>query len=120
MITVIIVSVTVNFALLVALFYKREGHHYIDGITEGEKPFIPAPRQSWTEPRFYWVERAEDVSGVSGEGRVAQVAEFSDGHAVIHWFGRFPWSTPVPHGVKALDEIHGHNGKTRLVPVDAG
>jgi len=35
--------------------------------------------------RIYYLRRHEDVSGNSGCGRVAQVAEFDDGTAVLHW-----------------------------------
>lgn len=35
--------------------------------------------------KTYYLRRLEDVSGTSGCGRVAQVAEFDDGAAVLHW-----------------------------------
>jgi len=35
--------------------------------------------------KTYYLRRHEDVSGNSGCGRVAQVAEFDDGAAVLHW-----------------------------------
>lgn len=34
--------------------------------------------------KTYYLRRHEDVSGNSGCGRVAQVAEFDDGAAVLH------------------------------------
>jgi hypothetical protein len=35
--------------------------------------------------RVYHLRRDEDVSGSRGCGRVAQVSEFDDGTAVLHW-----------------------------------
>lgn len=67
--------------------------------------------------RFYEVRRDTDHSGVSGTGLVAEVAEFSDGHAAIHWLSRRPTTTPHPDGMISIRETHGHAGATRIVPV---
>jgi hypothetical protein len=60
--------------------------------------------------------RKTDVSGVSGRGRVAEIAQFSDMHCVIHWTGsKYPTSTPHPDGIKSIIETHGHDGLTEIV-----
>ena len=38
--------------------------------------------------RAYYLRRNEDLSGMSGTGRVAEVAVFDDGTAVIRWIDR--------------------------------
>ena len=69
------------------------------------------------EMRRFTLERAEDVSGVSGTGIVAEGVEFSDGHIVMSWLG-YHSSTVIYDNIKDLDHIHGHEGKTRVVWMD--
>lgn len=74
--------------------------------------------------RTFHFERAEDVNGVSGVGRVAEGIEFSDGTVVVHWLSHTP-STNIYHNAKQVDLIHGHQGRTKIVwhdelpPIDA-
>lgn len=60
------------------------------------------------------VERDEDVSGVTGVGKVSEFTIATDGRVVIFW--------PSGHGYfDSLEEaikVHGHNGKTRFVILD--
>lgn len=67
--------------------------------------------------RRFYVKRTEDVSGVSGTGRVAEGIEFTDGTCVIKWL-----STKSSIGIydndKVLVGIHGHEGKTTIEFVD--
>lgn len=106
------ISVLFNMVLLVALFYVRQWRRY-QSVMEDEGG-VSRPGLQW-----YALVRDDDVSGVSGTGLVCEVARFSDGHAAIHWVGsEFPWTTPCPEGVDAIMKIHGHGGKTRLVPID--
>lgn len=66
--------------------------------------------------RTFHLERVEDETGVSGPGRVAEGAVFSDGEAVIHWVvGEYRTTVPHPKGVESVIGIHGHHGKTRIV-----
>jgi len=67
--------------------------------------------------RFHLV-RVEDVSGVSGTGRVCEGLQFSDGTCVLRWLTEFR-STAVYASVEDVHRIHGHNGATRLEWVDA-
>lgn len=70
-------------------------------------------------PRFFELHRDTDVSGVSGTGRVAEGAIFSDGAAVIHWTGhQYPTTTPHPEGIASIKAVHGHGGATRIVLAD--
>jgi len=55
--------------------------------------------------------RAEDVSGVSGTGVVAEGVRFHDGQCVMSWFGRHHTLEIAPR-IEDIVEIHGHSGKT--------
>ncbi|MFJ2719416.1 hypothetical protein [Streptomyces sp. NPDC087437] len=64
--------------------------------------------------------RDHDVSGISGEGVVAEGVQFSDGWVVTHWLDQPPMHEPktdVWHhkGTGPVTKIHGHNGATRIV-----
>ena len=63
--------------------------------------------------RLFYLVRSEDLSGVSGTGQVAEGVEFDDGQVVLSWFGRFHAVGVYPN-VKAVVDIHGHEGKTTL------
>lgn len=107
------VSVVLNVVLLVVVFYIRQWKRYLTALREGDDSVIVRPGLQW-----YALVRDDDVSGVSGEGLICEVARFSDGHAALHWVkSKYPWTTPCPEGVDAIVEIHGHEGKTRLVSV---
>jgi hypothetical protein len=71
--------------------------------------------------KVYYLRRDEDVSGNSGCGRVAQVAEFDDGTTVLHWnLGANQSgvaSTEVFGSVSDLLRVHGHNGRSVLEPI---
>jgi hypothetical protein len=73
--------------------------------------------------KTYYLRRNEDVSGNSGCGRVAQVAEFDDGSAVLHWnLGANQSgvaSTEVFASISDLLRVHGHNGRSVLEPVQS-
>jgi len=59
--------------------------------------------------------RDDDETGISGTGRVAEGIRFSDGLVVIRWVvGEFR-STVVWPSIEAVEAIHGHGGKTRVV-----
>lgn len=73
--------------------------------------------------KTYYLRRDEDVSGKSGCGRVAQVAEFDDGTAVLHWnLGANQSgvsSTEVFTSIHDLLRVHGHDGRSVLEPVQS-
>jgi hypothetical protein len=56
----------------------------------------------------------EDVHGVSGTGKVAEVFEASNGKAILVWLSVTP-SVIVFDNVKAVEAAHGHGGKTEIV-----
>lgn len=64
--------------------------------------------------RRFHLHREEDVSGVSGTGKVAEGVEFSGGKCAImflsHLVGIELWDN-----VHAMIGVHGHNGKTKIV-----
>jgi hypothetical protein len=64
--------------------------------------------------RIGHLQRDVDCSGVSGCGRVAEVAVFSDGWAVLHWPGAHPSMNMYP-SLEDLIAVHGHGGATRVV-----
>ncbi len=58
--------------------------------------------------------RHEDVHGVSGVGKVAEVFEASNGKAVLVWVSSTP-SVVVFDSVKAINVPHSHGGKTEII-----
>lgn len=70
--------------------------------------------------RIFALQRDEDESGVSGTGRVGEVAEFPNGKAVLQWSANTLAGVPsmsIFDSLKDLETVHGHGGKTRLVEV---
>lgn len=67
-------------------------------------------------PRLLTVVRDEDVTGISGVGRIMYGCAWDDGVVVTRWNGVISQVTvwPGPHGIKDLEEIHGHGGKSRV------
>ncbi|MGW1796877.1 hypothetical protein ACWCQN_12910 [Streptomyces sp. NPDC001984] len=68
--------------------------------------------------------RDHDVTGISGEGVVAEGVQFSDGWVVTHWLDQPPMNEPktdVWHhkGTHPVTKIHGHGGSTRIVWTEA-
>ena len=60
------------------------------------------------------LERHKDHSGVSGTGTVAQGCEFANGKVVISWLTPTN-SISVFDSISVLEEIHGHEGSTKVV-----
>lgn len=64
--------------------------------------------------RFHF-ERAEDVSGTSGCGRVAEGCLFEEtGEVVVYWLGAHS-SINIYHSMDDVLFIHGHQGRTVVV-----
>lgn len=66
--------------------------------------------------RFVLV-REEDVSGTSGTGVVAEGIQWSNGTCSMHWMSQFDTKEDLG-SIAAVEEIHGHGGKTKIVWVD--
>lgn len=64
--------------------------------------------------RIGHLQRNVDCSGVSGCGRVAELAQFSDGSIALHWLGGHACTT-VYKSVEDVIAIHGHEGATNVV-----
>ncbi|HYZ83553.1 MAG TPA: hypothetical protein VE621_04100 [Bryobacteraceae bacterium] len=68
--------------------------------------------------RLYRLCRNEDISGTSGTGHIADVAEFDDGTVVVHWMrernAAHVSSTTVFQSLEDLLKIHGHQGRTTV------
>ncbi|MFJ9114443.1 hypothetical protein ACIRJO_02720 [Streptomyces sp. NPDC102394] len=64
--------------------------------------------------RPFVLQRDRDISGVSGTGIVADGIVFPDGHAAIHWRGKWALTTPHPDGLESILAIHDHGGQGDL------
>lgn len=65
----------------------------------------------------FYLERDLDETGISGTGRVAHGVIFEDGRCAMRWLTERRTTTTYDSVLDVL-ELHGHGGKTRLVPVD--
>jgi hypothetical protein len=68
--------------------------------------------------RMYYLCRKEDVSGTSGTGHIAELAEFDDGAVVVRWVAEMNAvgvaSTTVFESINDLLKVHGHEGRTHV------
>jgi hypothetical protein len=64
--------------------------------------------------RLFELHRDVDSSGVSGTGVVAQGVEFDSGQCCMTWLTNWN-SVAVYPDIQTLENIHGHNGNTRVV-----
>jgi len=67
--------------------------------------------------RRFYLDRHKDISGVSGEGFVAEGIQFTDGTVVLRWLGRTP-SLVVWASLADAMEVHGHDGATTVYWLD--
>lgn len=70
-----------------------------------------------TRFRRFELVRGEDVSGVSGTGRVAQGVEFFSGRVVLCWL-REPSALGVYASIGDCLTVHGHGGCTVVRWID--
>jgi hypothetical protein len=72
------------------------------------------------EARLFFLQRDVDVSGVSGTGIVAWGILFPGDVVALRWTSRWPTSVVFhERGIESVEAVHGHDGKTRIVWVDA-
>ncbi|HVK23224.1 MAG TPA: hypothetical protein VM677_17850 [Actinokineospora sp.] len=69
------------------------------------------------DPRRFYLDRAVDVTGASGTGRVADGVLWPDGTATVRWRGERR-STAHWDRMADAEAIHGHGGATRIVWLD--
>lgn len=66
--------------------------------------------------RFYLL-RKEDVSGVSGTGKVAEGVEFENGMCALSFSSSYQHVNTYAN-LRAVEEVHGHEGRTEVVFID--
>lgn len=67
--------------------------------------------------RRFELHRDEDETGVSGTGVVAEGVVFTDGKVALRWRTATA-STTLFDNLEQMREVHGHDGKTRIVYPD--
>lgn len=77
----------------------------------------PSLKEVPTTMRRFYLLRHRDVSGVSGEGVVAEGVEFSGGDVVLRWHGGSA-SLCIYNSMKAIERVHCHKGETEIVWLD--
>ncbi|WP_172384809.1 hypothetical protein [Streptomyces sp. MNP-20] len=70
-----------------------------------------------TPPRLFTLERDLDVTGISGNGTVADGVLWPDRSASIRWRGNHP-SVVFWQRFEDAVAVHGHGGATRFVWAD--
>jgi hypothetical protein len=63
--------------------------------------------------RFHF-NRAEDESGISGTGVVAEGVMFANGWCVVYWL-TIHKSVTLYQSYAEMKEVHGHEGRTEIV-----
>lgn len=71
-----------------------------------------------TDHRRFYLQRDTDVTGASGEGRVADGVLWPDGTASVRWRGGHPSIVFWDRGQASVHHIHTHGGATRIVWLD--
>ncbi|KKK77666.1 hypothetical protein LCGC14_2851290 [marine sediment metagenome] len=69
------------------------------------------------DPRRFYLNRIDDVSGISGTGRIADGVQFEDGICVLRWRSEVA-TTVIYDKLEHLLILHGHDGKTKLEWID--
>jgi len=67
--------------------------------------------------RRFVLERTTDTTGISGTGTVAEGVEFTSGMVALTWLGPHR-SVAVFESIRTVENLHGHNGNTKIVWVD--
>ena len=68
--------------------------------------------------RRFVLQRDVDETGISGTGIVAEGVVFSNGYVTMAWKTEWTSIVTYPQGIEAVEKIHGHGGKTRIVYQD--
>lgn len=69
-------------------------------------------------PVRFVLRRHADVTGISGEGAVADGVLWPDGAASVRWRGEHPSAVFWDRGRMSVELIHGHGGATEIVFLD--
>ena len=81
-------------------------------LKEPISPFISSQRGNTM--KVFYLNRAEDESGISGTGRVAQGFIFDNGRVAVTWLSDHP-SVTIYDNIGEVHAIHGHGGKTEVI-----
>jgi hypothetical protein len=68
--------------------------------------------------RRFELHRDEDETGVSGTGRVCEGVEYGDGTVGLHWIVGHHRTHGTYPNMRAVEDLHGHGGRTRIVWLD--
>ena len=79
---------------------------------------VQAPTVKQSRSRRFVLDRHEDATGTSGTGIVAEGVEFSNGKVALHWFSHYG-AVNVYDSMLVTTALHGHNGKTKVIYLDA-
>ena len=79
-----------------------------------EKITQSMPSQRGNTMKVFYLNRAEDESGISGTGRVAQGFIFDNGRVAVTWLSDHP-SVTIYDNIGEVHAIHGHGGKTEVI-----
>lgn len=71
------------------------------------------------EPRLFYLLREQDISGISGTGRVADGVLWPDGSCAVRWRSSTS-SVSVWTSFQDMVTIHGHGGATRIIFTGGG
>jgi hypothetical protein len=101
--------------------FVHGGHPNLDGVEKihgqnGRRKIVFVDQLPFTRkpPRPFLLERTEDVNGLSGTGVVAEGIEFSNRWCILNWLV-YPYSDFWYPTYQDIQEIHGHEGKTKLI-----
>lgn len=67
--------------------------------------------------RRFQLHRDQDETGISGVGIVAEGIQFTGGMCALSWLSPYT-CVNVYTSIKVVEDLHGHQGKTRVVWVD--
>lgn len=90
------------------------GRSSIESPTAQVRALFDVPKPEF---RRWELHRFEDVSGVSGTGKVAEGIEFSNGKCAFTWLSEWPMVITADN-LADIRRVHGHGGKTVVVYVD--
>ena len=82
-----------------------------------KKTKTPAEEPAPFKGRRFYLMRKEDISGVSGTGKVAEGIEFENGMCALSFSSAYPHAN-IYANMRAVEEVHGHGGATEIVFVD--
>jgi hypothetical protein len=72
--------------------------------------------------RRFYLQRNQDISGVSGLGHIAEGCQFDNGWCALVWLTPNNNENDEVHGyyrsIERLVKIHGHEGATQVIWVD--